>query len=427
MTTLLAICSIALLALGVPVAFSLLIGSVVAVAFGSTFPMLVTIKEMFTGLDSFPLMAVPFFILAAELMTGGALTEVLLRFASQFVTHLRGGMGYTNIFGLTMFSGISGSALADAAGPGSVMIRMMEKTGYKRSYAGALTASIAVVGPIIPPSIIMVLYALQDERVSVAALFTAGFLPGFMIAGAMCAVHWFHARHRKVGEDGERAGWRDGLMNTVKALPALALIVLILGGMRAGIFTPTEASVVAVFYAWFCGTFVYRSLRMSQIPGILVRSALLTVSVLTVIAASAAFAWILTIQGVPQAISAWIIAQDMSIWTFLLAVNVLLLLFGIFIEPTPGVVVLVPILAPAAAALGIDPIHFAMVVIINLTLGMLTPPVGGLLFVVSATARIPILELSRRVLPFVAAHLVVLGLITAIPALSTALPHWLGM
>jgi C4-dicarboxylate transporter, DctM subunit len=427
MITILAITAIVLLALGVPVAFSLLIGSLFAVAFDGAFPLLVVIKEMFTGLDSFPLMAVPFFILAAELMTGGALTDVLLRFASQFVAHLRGGLGYTNIFGLTLFSGISGSALADAAGPGSVMIRMMEQTGYRRSYAGALTASIAVVGPIIPPSIIMVLYALQDERVSVGALFAAGFVPGFLIAGAMCAVHWVHARGRKVGDDGRRTGWREGLSTTAKALPALALIVLILGGMRAGLFTPTEASVVAVFYAWFCGTFVYRTLHLAQIPGILVRSALLTVSVLTVIAASAAFAWILTVQAVPQQLSAWIIGQEMSAWSFLIAVNVLLLLFGIFIEPTPGVVVLVPILAPAAAALGIDPIHFAMVVIINLTLGMLTPPVGGLLFVVSATARIPISELSRRVLPFVAAHLVVLGLITAIPTLSTGLPRWLGM
>ncbi len=231
----------AYLAIGIPVAFALGLSTLTAVVIGTDFPLFVLLKETFTGIDSFPLMAVPFFILAAELMSGGSLTEVLLRFASQFVGHKRGGLGYTNVVGLTFFSGISGSALADAAGPGSMMIRMMDKAGYDRAYAAALTAATAIVGPIIPPSIIMIIYALQDESVSVGALFMAGLLPGLLIAVGMSVVNWRISTKRNYRGDDEQPGWREIVKNSFKALPALLLPVLILGGMRAGWFTPTEA------------------------------------------------------------------------------------------------------------------------------------------------------------------------------------------
>ncbi|MFC0220817.1 tripartite ATP-independent transporter DctM subunit [Pseudochelatococcus lubricantis] len=414
------------LALGVPVAFALGLATAAALLLTDSYPLLVLMKETFTGIDSFPLMAVPFFILAAELMSGGSLTEVLLRFAGQFVGHKRGGLGYTTVASLTFFSGISGSALADAAGPGSMLIRMMDNAGYKRSYAAALTASTAIVGPIIPPSITMIIYALQDETVSVSALFVAGIVPGILIAFAMCAVNWYISRKRNYRGQSELPPLTEILSNTWKAIPALMLPVIILGGMRAGWFTPTEASVVAVFYALLCGKYVYRTLEWKAVPDILARSALLSASVLIIIALSAAFAWLLTIEGLPQLMADWLIGMDLSPWSFLITVNIFLLIFGIFIEPLPGVMVLVPILAPVAAKLGIDPVHFAMIVIYNLTLGMITPPVGGLLFVTSNVSRVPLSALVSELMPFLWAHGVVLVLLTFLPGLSTWLPHLLG-
>ncbi len=414
------------LAMGVPVAFALGLSTVTALALTGNYPLLVLLKETFTGVDSFPLMAVPFFILAAELMSGGSLTEVLLKFAGQFVGHKRGGLGYTNVVSLTFFSGISGSALADAAGPGSMLIRMMDKAGYDRAYAAALTASTAIVGPIIPPSIIMIIYALADDRVSVGALFVAGVVPGLLIAAAMCVVNWHICGQRNYRGDGVFPPWSEVLKTTCNALPAILLPVLILGGMRAGWYTPTEASVVAVFYAIVCGKYVYKTLTWSKVPDILWRSALLTASVLIIIGMSASFAWVLTIEGVPQMMAQWISSLDLGAWGFLIVLNVFLLLFGIFIEPLPGVMVLVPILAPVAAKMGIDPIHFAMIVIYNLTLGMITPPVGGLLFVTSNVSRVPMSDLTRELRPFLWAHAVILVVLTFVPALSTWAPHAFG-
>jgi tripartite ATP-independent transporter DctM subunit len=414
------------LGIGVPVAFALGLSTVTALVLSDAYPMLALLKETFTGVDSFPLMAVPFFILAAELMSGGSLTEVLLKFAGQFVGHKRGGLGYTNVVSLTFFSGISGSALADAAGPGSMLIRMMDKAGYGRPYAAALTASTAIVGPIIPPSIIMIIYALADDNVSVGALFMAGLIPGLLIAAAMCVVNFYISKQRNYKGDGQMPSGTEILRTTWKALPAVLLPVLILGGMRAGWFTPTEASVVAVFYALVCGKYIYRTLEWAAVPDILARSALLTASVLLIIGTSASFAWILTIEGMPQMVANWISGMNLSTWGFLIVINIFLLIFGIFIEPLPGVMVLVPILAPVAAKLGIDPIHFAMVVIYNLTLGMITPPVGGLLFVTSNVSKVPLSELTRELKPFLLAHGVVLVLLTFVPALSNWLPHVMG-
>lgn len=415
-----------LLALGFPVAFALAISAFAAVALGGSYPWLVVAKEMFSGLDSFPLMAVPFFILAAELMTGGAMTQVLLRFASQFVGHLRGGLGYANVMSAALFSGISGSALADAAGPGAMMIRMMEKSGYDKSYAGALTASAAVLGPIIPPSIIMIVYALQVQQVSVGALFIAGMIPGLLIVAALCTVNFFVSRKRGYRGGDPRPPAREMIRTTIHAFPALLLIVIIIGGIRAGVFTPTEASVVAIFYALVCGMFLYRSLKLRDLPNIIFRAALISVAVLLILAAARAFAWVLIIEGVPQRMAETIISWNLSPVVFLLVVNLLLLVFGLFMDPLPGVMVLVPILAPIAHSLGIDPVHFAMVVILNLTIGLITPPVGALLFVVSSTVNLKVSAIIREMPPFFLAHLFVLLLLTFIPALSTWLPRASG-
>jgi C4-dicarboxylate transporter, DctM subunit len=351
---------------------------------------------------------------------------VLLRFASQFVGRFRGGLGHTNILTLTFFSGISGSALADAAGPGAIMIRMMRDDGYDPGYAAALTAATSILGPIIPPSISVIIYALAYPDVNLVGLLIAGVVPGILIAAAMATInHVVSVRRNYRGARLTLRG-RDYLRNTWRALPALVLPVLILGGIASGAFTPTEASVVAVFYALFAGRVIYRTLDWNKLPGIIARSALMTASVLIIVGMSAAFAWVLTVSRVPQDMTDWIVGMHLSPLAFLFAVNVLLLVFGIFIEPLPGIVVLVPILAPIAHALGIDDLQFGIVVIVNLTMGMITPPVGGLLFVTSIVARVPLARLVKELWPFLWAELVVLALLSLFPAISAWLPNAFG-
>jgi tripartite ATP-independent transporter DctM subunit len=420
------VAAIALLALGVPVAFALGGATLAAILVNGSLPLLALPKYLFSGIDIFALEAVPFFILAAELMTGGSLSQVLLRFASQFVGRFRGGLGHTNILTLTFFSGISGSALADAAGPGAIMIRMMRDDGYDPGYAAALTAATSILGPIIPPSISVIIYALAYPDVNLVGLLLAGVVPGILIAAAMAFINHVVSVRRNYRGLPTRYTWREMAANTWRAIPALVMPVLILVGIASGAFTPTEASVVAVFYGLFAGLVIYRSLRWRMVPGILARSALMTASVLIIVAMSAAFAWVLTVSRVPQQLTTWIVAMELSPLAFLVAVNLLLLVFGIFIEPLPGIVVLVPILAPIAHALGIDDLQFGILVIVNLTMGMITPPVGGLLFVTSIVAKVPLARLTRELWPFLGAQIAILALLSLVPALSAGLPHLLG-
>jgi len=417
---------LATLVLGVPIAFAMGMASAAVIWKEDLADLLVMPQQVFAGLDSFPLLAIPFFILSAELMTGGRLTDTLLRFAAACVGRARGGLGHTNIITLTLFSGLSGSALADAAGPGAVIQRMMKEGGYAGSYGAALTAATAIVGPIIPPSIIMVVYALTDNSVSVNGLFIAGVVPGLLISGALLGVnHWISIRRGYRGIEA-RPPLREFLALTVSAIPALLLPLIIIGGIHGGVFTPTEASAVAVFYALFCGFFVYRSLALSDLPGILVRSCVMTAAVMLIIATSNSFGYVLTVLQVPQAVGEWIGTLGLSPLGFLLVVNIFLLLFGIFIEPLPGVMILVPILAPLATSMGIDPTHFAIVVIVNLTLGMITPPVGGLLFVTQVVSGESMGRIVRELWPFLAAQIAILLLLTLVPGLSTWLPHAMG-
>ena len=384
----------------------MVIAGIAAILVQGTIDPMVAVQTMFAGIDSFPLLAIPFFILAAELMSGGALTEVLLRFAAQLVGHVRGGLGHTNVLTLTFFSGISGSALADAAGPGSMLIRMMKKAGYPPEYAAALTAATAIVGPIIPPSIIMIVYALTETSVSIMGLFLGGVVPGLMITGSLLVVnHWVSVR-RNYRSSETRATLPEIAKGFVRALPALVLPFIILGGMHLGIFTPTEASAVAVFYALVVG----RSLPHARFrraagdplshrdPHRLdpddhrgLRSVLLHPDD----------------RPDPQALAGWMASFQLSPLALLLLINVFLLIAGIFIEPLPGVMIFVPILAPLALAAGIHPLHFAMVVIVNLTLGMITPPVGALLFVTSIVSGVPVGKMTRELVPMFGAQLFV--------------------
>ncbi|MDO9405808.1 MAG: TRAP transporter large permease [Polaromonas sp.] len=411
-----------MLFLGIPVAFAIGVSTVSAM-FVQGLPLVSLAQKALTGIDSFPLMALPFFLLAAELMTGGSLSQVLLRLATILVGNRRGGLGYANILTITFSSGISGSALADAAGPGAIMIRMMARSGYPPAYAAALTAATSVVGPIIPPSIIMIIYALQDPAVSVLSLFLAGVLPGILISASLLLYNFWASRQRDFRSSGESADLKTAIHAIVRALPALALPVLIIGGIHSGAFTPTEASVVAVFYSVLVGKFVYGTLQWKMLPDILARAAFMTAALLLIITVSTAFAWVLNIAQVPQALTGWVGTLGLGPIAFLLAINIFLLVFGIFIEPLPGVLILVPILAPMAAALGIDPTHFAIVVIVNLTLGMITPPVGTLLFVTGMVAKVTPGQLNREVWPVLAIQLVVLAMITLIPQISIWLPQ----
>ena len=426
MTTVLGLVFLALMVIGAPIAFAMLIAGLVAVWLKPGLSSLVVMQNLFSGLDSFPLMAIPFFILAAELMTGGALTDVLLKFAARLVGMRRGGLGHANILTLPFFSGISGSALADAAGPGAMLIKMMRKAGYKDSYAAALTASTAIVGPIIPPSIIMIVYAMTDNSVSITGLFLAGVVPGFLIALSLMVVNHIVSVRRGYRSSPELLDPAPLLRLFWRALPALMLPVIILGGIHLGIFTPTEASAAAVLYALLVGRFVYGTLQWNMLPAILFRSALMTASILFIVATSAVFAWVLTVGQIPQTMAAWIAGMALSPIELLIAINVLLLLVGIFIEPLPGVMIMVPILGPLADAAGLNPLHFAIVVIVNLTLGMVTPPVGGLLFVTSAVSGVRMGPMVREMVPMLAALFTVLMLLTFVPAFSTWLPGVLG-
>lgn len=426
MTTTLMLVFLVTMILGVPIAFTMLIAGLAAVWVQGSLPPLVAVQQMFAGIDSFPLMAIPFFILAAELMTGGALTEVLLRFASQLVGHVRGGLGHTNVLTLTFFSGISGSALADVAGPGSMLIRMMRQAGYHPEYAAALTAATAIVGPIIPPSIIMIVYALTEPSVSIMGLFLAGIIPGLMITGSLLIVNHVISGRRGYKSNEARPSLAVIANSFVRALPALMLPVIILGGIHFGVFTPTEASVAAVFYALLVGRFVYGTLHFAMLPTLLLRSSLLTASILMVIATSEVFGWVLTVGQVPQTVAAWMASFQLSPIELLLLINLFLLLAGIFIEPLPGVMILVPVLAPLALGAGVDPLQFAIVVLVNLTLGMITPPVGALLFVTTIVSGVSMRKMTRELLPMLGAQLLVLLLLTLVPGFSTSLPHAFG-
>lgn len=424
--TLLAIVFLGTMALGIPIAFTMGIAGAAVIWNEDLADLMVVPQQIFAGLDSFPLLAIPFFLLAAELMTGGRITDVLLRFAAACVGRARGGLGHANVITSTLFSGISGSALADAAGPGAVITRMMREAGYPAGYAAALTASAAIVGPIIPPSIIMVIYALTDNSVTVSGLFMAGIVPGLLISGAMMAAN--HAVSVRRGYAGleARPPLRAFALIALRALPALVMPIIIIGGIHGGVFTPTEASAVATVYALLVGRFVYGTLAWSAIPRILVRTSVMTASVMLIIGMSNIFGYVLTVLQVPQAVGAWIGEMGLSPLAFLLAVNIFLLIFGIFMEPLPGVMILVPILAPLATTMGVDPLHFAIVVIVNLTLGMITPPVGGLLFVTQIVSGVPMGRIVRELWPFLGAQVVVLLLLTFVPALSTWLPNALG-
>ncbi|MCC7271045.1 MAG: TRAP transporter large permease [Alphaproteobacteria bacterium] len=411
------------LLIGLPISFSIvLICGWVAVERG--LPAMLIAQRLFTGLDSFPIMAIPLFILAGELMNESGITRRIIRLSSAFVGHVRTGLCQVAILSSVIFAGISGSAVADASALGRIFIPEMEREGYPRDFSAALIAAAAVIGPIIPPSIPMIIYALIVGE-SVAALFLAGVVPGLMLAMALAVVVYVRVRATAPAPKPRatlpdlRAALRQGII-------PLLMPVIILATILGGVVTPTEAAAVAVLYALVVGLFVLRTIALSALVRVFASTMLLSAVLLFIIAAANLLNWLLTTDQVPQRFAAFIIGEAADPVLFLILVNVLLLIVGCLIEGMAAMIVLVPILAPVAAHLGIDPIHFAMVVVLNLMIGLLTPPMGLCLFVVDGIAKVGIARLMRQIWPLLLAEIVVLGLVTFIPGLSTALPRALG-
>ncbi|UOM34507.1 TRAP transporter large permease [Acuticoccus sp. I52.16.1] len=413
------------LLLGVPVAFTMGIAGITAILVDGTLNPIVAAQRMFNGIDSFPLMAVPFFILASELMTACGLTNALLRFANALVGHVRGGLGHVNVLVSMLFAGISGSALADAAGPSAIVMRMMRAAGYEKNYAGALSAATATIGPIIPPSILAVIFAISTPQVTVAGLFLAGIVPGLLLGAALAtANHIVSVRHGYRGRE-HRATFAELRGATLAAMPALVMPIIILGGILGGIFTPTEAGAVASAYALALGLLL-RRFTLRRLYEAFAAAAITTSSVFLIVAMASIFAWLLTYLQIPQGLAGAItgITEDKLGILFILAAFALVC--GFFIDTLPALIILTPILGPIAFSAGIDPLQFGMMLVLNLTIGMITPPVGPVLFVIATVGRLRLEGLFKAILPLLLAEIVVLLLVILVPGVSTFVPHIFG-
>jgi tripartite ATP-independent transporter DctM subunit len=416
---------IATLVLGVPVAFTMGMAGLGAILLDDSLSPLMATQRMFGGIDSLPLMAVPFFILAAELMTAFGLTAALLRFANDLVGHLRGGLGHVNVLVSMLFAGISGSALADAAGPSAIVMRMMRKAGYDANYSGALSAATATIGPVIPPSILMVVYAISESRVTVAGLFLAGILPGLLLGIALATANHIISVRRNYRGRAHRASFREIGASGFAAIPALLMPFIILGGILGGAFTPTEAGAVATAYALLLAllTGMFRFGVLSQV---FARAAVTTSSVLLIVSMASIFAWLLAYVQAPQTFAAAVATLTENKIAVLLLLAAIALICGLFIDTLPALIILTPVLAPIAAQFDIDPRQFGMMLVLNLAIGMITPPVGPVLFVISSVGRLRLEALSRAVLPLLLAEIAVLLLVIFIPEISTAIPDYFG-
>jgi tripartite ATP-independent transporter DctM subunit len=414
------------MAIGVPIVFALGLAPLVGFTLAEKQIFLkMIVQRTFAGINQFPLLAIPFFILAGELMNRSGITLSLVNFANALVGHLRGGLAHVNIVTSMLFAGISGSAVADTSGVGSIMIPAMERDGYSRKFAAAVTAASSVIGPIIPPSIIMVVYAFM-MNVSVAGLFAAGVVPGLLVGVSLMIVTAIISRHRNYPKAERRAPVREVVSAARGAALPLLTPVIILGGIIGGVFTPTEAASVAAAYALILSVFVLKTLKPSELPQIFLHSAISSGAILLVVGTATAFAWIATLSQVPIQLSTLLfsISEDPLLLLFL--VNVLLLFVGMFLDAGPAILILGPILAPTMVKLGVDPLHFAIIMCVNLTVGLATPPMGLILFVASSLTKLRIEVIALEMLPFLAVEIGIILLITYVPAISMTLPRLLG-
>jgi len=415
----------AFLVLGIPIAFSLGLASLVYLVANDQLMLLMAFpQKMIAGIDNFVLLTIPFFILAGNLMNAANLTQQIVRFAQILVGRVKGGLAAVNVIASMMFSGVSGAATAEASALGSVMIPAMRRDGYSPAYAAALTATGSLLGPLVPPSLSLILYGVLTGT-SIADLFLAGIVPAFLLCGLLVTYALWKARREDhplppVMPKSERAG------AVVRALPALMLPVIIVGGIRSGVFTPTEAAAVAAIYALLVGTVIYRSLKPRQIVNSFYETATMSAGVMLVVAMASMTSFILGIENIPQSIAGALVGLTDSPLLLLILLNIILLILGFFLEPLAALILAMPILNQLGPVIGLDPVQFGVMIVFNLMIGMITPPVGLCLFIVSAIGRVPLDQVSRAALPLIGICLVVLALVGLVPALSLTLPALFG-
>lgn len=405
---------------GMPVAVVLGLSSLVYLLAGDI-PLEVIPQKMFSGMDSFVLLSIPAFVLAGNLMNGGGITDRILRFSNSLVGHFRGGLAQTNIVGSMIFAGISGTAAADAASQGAVLIPGMKRVGYTVPYAAAVTAASAVVGPIIPPSVPMIIVG-SLTGISVGQMFLAGAIPGILLGlGMMVPAYILAVKYNHPREPWR--GWREVVASGQNAVWAMGMMALVLFGIVGGFFTPTEAAVIAVLYASVVGLFIYRELRWRDLPKLLIDSAISGAAIMVLVGFANVFGWILAAERVPQALIDIMLSISTEKWAVMLMMNILLLIVGMFMETIAALIILFPPLLTVAIQVGIDPIHFATFAVLNLMIGLATPPVGVCLFICASIGRISLWEITVAIWPFLLSNLVVLALVTAIPEISLWLPR----
>ena len=417
-----------LLLAGVPIAFTLGLAAFAALAVSLSPGSAATVlaQRLATGLDSFALLAIPFFILSGNLMNRGGIAARLVDLAKVVVGRLPGGLAYVNVLANMLFGAVSGSAAAAAAANGGFMAPLMKREGYDRDFGAAVNISSAVTGLLIPPSNVMVVYSLASGGVSIAALFVAGYVPGILLGLVLMVVGGRIAKARGYPV-GERVGLPAALRILWSATPSLALVLIVMGGIILGWFTPTEASAVAVLYTFVLAVLVYREVKWNDLPRIVADSAATTAVVLLLIGASMGLSWVLSSANIPQAVTAALLELTENKLLLLLLINVLLLVVGTFMDMTPAVLIFTPILLPVVQKFGVDPIHFGLIMIFNLCIGLCTPPVGSVLFIGCSVAQTTLRQVIRPLLPFFAAMVIVLLLVTYVPALSLWLPSLLGL
>lgn len=418
----------ALLMLNVPISFCIGLATLATMLLSmDLLPALTTLAQrMAGGLNSFALLAIPFFVLSGLLMGRGGIAKRLIECAMALVGALPGGLALVNVMSCMLFGAISGSAVAATSAIGSFMLPEMKKQGYDDSYSAAVTAAAATTGMLIPPSNIMIVYAIASGGVSIAALFVAGYLPGILLGIALMIVCAGYAKVKGY-PTGARLPLKLVVQKVAAAIPSLFMIFLVIGGIISGIFTATEAGAVAVVYSFILAVGVYREVKVSELGNILLKSTETTAIVLALIATSAAMSWILSYENIPQTISQGLLTLSDNPILILLLINVILLIVGAFMDMTPAVLIFTPIFLPVAVELGMSPLHFGIMLILNLSIGLVSPPVGSVLFVACAIAKVRLEQLMKPLLPMYGAMIVVLLLVTYIPAISEWLPSVFGL
>lgn len=414
-----------LMFIGVPIAASLgLAGSITIMLFSPDSVRSLAIK-LFETSEHYTLLAIPFFLLSGAFMTTGGVAKRLIDFANACVGHIRGGLAIGAVLACMLFAALSGSSPATVAAVGSIAIAGMVRSGYPQAFGAGIVCNAGTLGILIPPSIVMVVYAAATEQ-SVGKLFMAGVIPGIMLGLVLMIAIYIVARIKKLPAL-PRASFREWLRAAREAFWGLLLMVIILGGIYSGMFTPTEAAAVAAVYAGFVALFVYKDLKIRECPKVLLESGKLTIMLMFIIANAMLFAHVLTTEQIPQQITAWVVDLGLQPWQFLLVVNIVLLIAGAFMEPSAIILILAPILFPIAMQLGIDPIHLGIIMVVNMEIGLITPPVGLNLFVTSAVTGMPLTAVIRAAMPWLMLLLSFLVIITYVPAVSLGLPNMLGM